>query len=91
MPQQPTATGTAGATNTTTTQTATTQTIQIKEFTDQLELGLNLSWEIDLWGRLRNRARAGYADYQAVEADFESARLSLAANTAKSWLNVTES
>ncbi len=91
VPQQPTATGTAGATNTTTTQTATTQTIQIKEFTDQLELGLNLSWEIDLWGRLRNRARAGYADYQAVEADFESARLSLAANTAKSWLNVTES
>ena len=87
LPPQQAATAAAATTGT----TATVQTIQIKEFTDQLELGLNLSWEIDLWGRLRNRARAGYADYQAVEADFESARLSLAANTAKSWLNVTES
>ncbi|MEZ5329906.1 MAG: efflux transporter outer membrane subunit [Verrucomicrobiales bacterium] len=84
VPQPQVTTPVAGA-------SATPQTIQIKEFTDQFELGLNLSWEIDLWGRLRNRARAGYADFQAVEADFESARLSLAANTAKSWLNVTES
>jgi multidrug efflux system outer membrane protein len=68
-----------------------TTTIQIKEFTDQFELGLNLSWEIDLWGRLRNRAMAGNADYEAVAADYEAARLSLAANTAKAWLNVTES
>lgn len=77
-----------------TTQTTTspqTTTIQIKEFTDQFELGLNLSWEIDLWGRLRNRASAGYADYEAVAAEYEAARLSLAANTAKAWLNVTES
>ena len=36
-----------------------------------LGLSLNVSWELDLWGRLAARARAGLADQQAAEADFE--------------------
>ncbi len=57
---------------------------------EDYDLGLNLSWEIDLWGRLRNVQRAAIAEYQASRADFYAARLSLAANTAKSWFNALE-
>ncbi|MGK0187488.1 MAG: multidrug efflux system outer membrane protein [Verrucomicrobiales bacterium] len=51
-------------------------------------LSLNASWEIDLWGRLRNLDLASYEDYLAASADFRGARLSLAANTAKAWCNL---
>ncbi|MFT4640172.1 MAG: multidrug efflux system outer membrane protein [Verrucomicrobiales bacterium] len=51
-------------------------------------LSLNTSWEIDLWGRLRDLEEATVHDYVAARADFRSARLSLAANTAKAWCNL---
>jgi NodT family efflux transporter outer membrane factor (OMF) lipoprotein len=52
--------------------------------------GLNLaaSWEVDLWGRLRDLTRAAEADERAALEDFRGARLSLAANTAKAWCNL---
>lgn len=53
-------------------------------------LSLDVSWEIDLWGRLRNLARATIEDYAATAADFRGARLSLAGNTAKTWCNLIE-
>lgn len=55
---------------------------------DSYSLSLNASWEPDLWGRLRNLDLASQANYAAAVADFRSARLSLAANTAQSWCNL---
>jgi multidrug efflux system outer membrane protein len=47
--------------------------------------GLNVSWELDLWGRLKSeRDSAGYK-YAADSLDYEFARQSLAAATAKVW------
>ena len=60
-------------------------------YINRFDLGFNLSWELDLWGRLRNQGRAALADLQASESDYMSARLSLAANVAASWFNVIES
>lgn len=51
-------------------------------------LSLAASWEIDLWGRLRNRSRAADAELKAAIEDYRGARLSLAANTAKAWCNL---
>jgi NodT family efflux transporter outer membrane factor (OMF) lipoprotein len=51
---------------------------------------LDLSWEVDLWGRLAAGARAAVADLQAVEADYAGARLSLAGQVAKAWLTAAE-
>ncbi len=51
-------------------------------------LSLNASWEVDLWGRLRDLELASIADYEATLADYRSARLSLAINTAQSWCNL---
>jgi len=45
-------------------------------YTDR-SLGGSLDWEIDLWGRLRDAARAGRAEAVASDADLASARLSL--------------
>mgnify|MGYP006425788545 CR=1 FL=1 len=50
-------------------------------------LDLNLSWEIDLWGRLRDRTSAALATLEAGAADYRGARLSLAARVAKAWLD----
>lgn len=52
-------------------------------------LGLDLNWELDLWGRLRSRQQAAIGDYQAAEADLAGARLSLAAAVARAWYRTT--
>ena len=53
-------------------------------------IDLNLSWEIDLWGRLNNYSSAALAKAEASSADYAATRLSLAAQTAKSWFNFKE-
>jgi outer membrane protein, multidrug efflux system len=53
-------------------------------------VGLNLSWEIDLWGRIRAGHRAGLADLDATLADLRGARLSLAAQSVKAWIALIE-
>lgn len=54
-------------------------------------VSLDVSWEIDLWGRLSAGKSAALADYQAARAEFAGARLSLAAQTAKAWFAAVES
>ncbi len=46
---------------------------------------LSVSWEADVWGRVRAGVEAAEAGLQATVADFESARQSLAAQTAVTW------
>lgn len=58
------------------------------DVSDSYGLSLNASWEPDVWGRLRDLEVATVADYEAAVADFRSARLSLAINTAQSWCNL---
>jgi NodT family efflux transporter outer membrane factor (OMF) lipoprotein len=51
---------------------------------------LGVSWEPDLWGRLRYGRNAAQASHASVQADFEFARQSLAATIAKSWFTASE-
>ncbi|MGJ8677916.1 MAG: efflux transporter outer membrane subunit [Akkermansiaceae bacterium] len=51
-------------------------------------LRASASWQIDLWGRLRNLSRASLADYESTIADFRATRLSLAASTASLWYDL---
>ena len=51
----------------------------------QYNLGLQVSWEVDLWDRLGSESRAQALDAIAAAADFEFARQSLAARVAESW------
>jgi outer membrane protein, multidrug efflux system len=51
---------------------------------------LSASWELDLWGRVRYARNAAQEAYVSSQADFEFARQSLAASTAKAWFTATE-
>jgi NodT family efflux transporter outer membrane factor (OMF) lipoprotein len=51
---------------------------------------LSVSWELDVWGRVRYQVHGAKSTYAASQEDFEYARLSLAALVAKSWFLVTE-
>ena len=53
-------------------------------------LAMNLSWELDLWGRLSADKSAAVAQVQASRADFIGARLSLAAQISKTWFTAIE-
>ena len=53
-------------------------------------LSLNVSWETDLWGRLRAQKAAVYADAAATAEDLAAARLSIAGQAVKAWLALTE-
>ncbi|MEN8663072.1 MAG: efflux transporter outer membrane subunit [Lentimonas sp.] len=57
---------------------------------DNYDFALNLSWELDLWGQLRNRTSAAIAQVEASQAELKAARLSLVAQVAKSWFNYAE-
>src|SRR6185436_18898384 len=54
-------------------------------------VSLGVSWEPDLWGRLRYGRNAAAATYASLQADFEFGRQSLAATIAKSWFTIGES
>ncbi len=51
---------------------------------------VNVSWELDVWGKLRTLSEASEQEFQAAQADFEYARQSLAAQAAKAWYLATE-
>ncbi|HWS25815.1 MAG TPA: efflux transporter outer membrane subunit [Xanthomonadales bacterium] len=53
-------------------------------------LMLAVSWEPDLWGRLRYGRNAANEDYASAKADYEFARQSMAAQVARSWFLATE-
>ena len=53
-------------------------------------VGLDASWELDLWDRIGASVNAAEADYAASEADLSAAELSLAAQTAIAWINLNE-
>ncbi|WP_158304974.1 TolC family protein [Hahella chejuensis] len=48
--------------------------------------GLNLSWELDIWGRLSDQSDAAGEDYIAVEEDLNAAKASLAAQVMQTWI-----
>lgn len=49
-----------------------------------------LSWELDVWGRIRASQRAAWQEAEAVAADLYGARLSLAARTAQTYFELAE-
>ncbi len=57
---------------------------------NSLSIGPSVSWEPDLWGRIRDGADAGQIEAEASRADYAAARLSVAGQTAQSWFDLIE-
>jgi multidrug efflux system outer membrane protein len=57
---------------------------------NRFDLGVDVSWEVDFWGRVNDQRGAAVANAEAVAEDLHAARLSLAANTVKAAVTVTE-
>ncbi|MBC8009806.1 MAG: efflux transporter outer membrane subunit [Burkholderiales bacterium] len=51
---------------------------------------LGVSWEPDLWARMRYSRNATQAAYASVQADYEFSRQSLAATVARTWFSASE-
>jgi multidrug efflux system outer membrane protein len=60
------------------------------EVSSSYGLSLNVSWEPDLWGRVRAGESAAMADVQAAQARLRGAKLSLIGQVAKVWFAATE-
>ncbi len=78
----PTAGVQAGATR------ARTNTNGVQRLTDNYTVGLNASWEADLWGRIRGAAEAGDANAEASAAGLAAARLAIQATLAQNYLQL---
>jgi NodT family efflux transporter outer membrane factor (OMF) lipoprotein len=59
-------------------------------YINNYSLGAQIQWEIDLWGRLTDEARAAYKDAAASFADFHAAQLSIAGAVTQSWFGLIE-
>lgn len=58
--------------------------------TETYSSGLGFSYELDIWGKLRNEARAGRADAVAAAADLQAARLAVLAETITSYFDIVD-
>ena len=58
------------------------------ETTTVLRTPLDLSYEIDLWGRVRRSVEAGTAQYEASKADLQNILLTLQADVSRNYFNL---
>jgi len=57
----------------------------------QVDAGLNVSYEVDLFGRVRRNVEAARGDVAAAEADEEAVRVIVAADTARAYADAVSS
>jgi len=54
-------------------------------------VSLNISWELDVWGRIRAEQSAAYSQFQASQADYIGTQVSIAAQVCKAFFAVVTS
>lgn len=52
----------------------------------QFGAGLQVNWELDVWGRVRSGKRASFNTAEAVEADYRYTQLSIASAVARAYI-----
>jgi len=57
---------------------------------ENLQMGLNSAYEVDLWGRIRSQVQAERFRARAGRADYQTAALSLSAEVVRTWAQLAE-
>lgn len=57
---------------------------------NNINLNVNVTWEWDLWGRVRDQIAASQLDIEASKADIAAANLSIAGQVTQSWFDLIE-
>ena len=86
----PTATIGIGANRSSSSTTTGTGPASPRVTVPDYSLALDVSWEIDVWGRIRRSVESNQANAQASAADLESARLSAQAALAQDYFQLRE-
>ncbi len=55
---------------------------------EQADIGFDASWEIDIFGRVRHQVESARADAEAARADLRFARVTVAAEVARNYLEL---
>lgn len=62
---------------------------QTQQFNHSHTLGLELSWELDVWGRLADQQRLAEEEHEQQRLDYQAARDSLAAKVMQLWIELS--
>ncbi len=62
----------------------------LSSLSNDFGVSLDMSWELDLWGRVRAGQSASLAELEATQADRASIELSIGGQTAKAWFALIE-
>lgn len=62
----------------------------IESYQTNNELGLQLSYEVDLWGRLSDQQLQDKLNFAAAKSIYEGSKISLVAELASSWFSLVE-
>ncbi len=82
-------TGTTGGTGSSSSASSSTTTAGTSSGSvTTFQVPVDVSWEIDVWGRVRRQIEANVATAQATAADLENLRLSLQAELAADWFEL---
>lgn len=61
-----------------------------QNFRKQFNLGTQVNWDIDVWGKVEKGVKAQTAEYQATEAEWRAGYLKLAADVATTYFQILQ-
>ena len=61
-----------------------------QKFNKQFNLGTQVNWDIDIWGKVEKGVQAQQAGYQASEADWRAGYLSLVSNVSTAYFQILQ-
>ncbi len=61
-----------------------------QKFTKQFNLGTQVNWDIDIWGKVEKGVQAQTAEYRASEADWRAGYLTLVSNVSTTYFQILQ-
>jgi NodT family efflux transporter outer membrane factor (OMF) lipoprotein len=61
-----------------------------QKFSKQYNLGTQVNWDVDIWGKVEKGAQAQTAEYRASEADWRAGYLTLVSNVSTTYFQILQ-